>query len=299
MLRFASFSPCLVLAAKLTSGCCGLSDAADEPRLPSPRMIDLQQRYALGSYASLDLQGDPPFALESSNPEVVRIEGFGHETAALSFVGVGQATLRLQDETSTTEWVVEVVPHEAFAVVLSDSLPIPVGSLFERALLAGEQHILVIYLDAERRQLYGYGLAELGFSPGMVGCDAMPRSVEIRCLSVETPGLHVLEVRVGDQQLVLPFRTVSEREIVAVELLQPEEQELRAGTWVEVDVVGVTRDGTRVAGIHPRFEAGGESYWEYFAYQYDPDAPSQSLSAEGLGWRLLTEFRGLARAPHP
>jgi hypothetical protein len=221
MLRFASLSPCLVLAAKLASGCSG-SDAADEPRLPSPRIIDLQHRYALGSYASLDLQGDPPFAIESSNPDVVRIVGLGPETAALSFVGVGQATLWLEDETSMTEWVVQVAPHAAFVVVVGDSPPMPGGSSSERALLAGEQHVLVIYLDAEQRQLYGYGLAELGLSPGMEGCDAMPRSIEIHCLLVETPGLHVLEVRVGDQQLVLPFRS------------------------------------TDVAGVHPRFEAGGE-----------------------------------------
>jgi hypothetical protein len=180
-------------------------------------MIDLQQRYALGSYASLVLQGDPPFALGSSNSEVVRIVGFGHETAALSFVGEGQATLQLEDETSMTEWVVEVVPHAAFVVVLRDSPPVAVGSSSVRALLPGDHHVLVIYLDAEGRRLYGYGLAELGLSPGMGRCDVMPRSVEIHCVSVERSGLYVLEVGVGDEQLVLPFRTVSESGIVAIE----------------------------------------------------------------------------------
>lgn len=211
MLRLASCSPCLVLAAALASACDGPSDPAYEPKPPGARIVGLKDRYALGSYANLGLQGVPPFALGSSNREVVRIEGFGPEAAALSFVGVGRATLRLEDEISTTEWMVEVVAHETFEVVLSDSRPIPPGGP------SGDQHFIVLYLDAQGRQLYGYGLAELGLSPGIERCDAMPRSVELYCLSVEKPGLHVLQVRVGDEQIVFPFRSASESEIVAIE----------------------------------------------------------------------------------
>jgi hypothetical protein len=212
------------MTAALASACDGLSDPAYEPTPPGPRIVGLQYRYALGSYASLDLEGDPPFALEPSNPEVVSIVGLGPDAAALSFVGVGRATLRLEDEISATEWVVEVVAHETFEVAFSDSLPIPLGRLSERALLAGEQRFIVVYLDAHGRQLYGYGLAELSLSPGIERCDAMPRSVELYCLSIEKPGLHVFEVGVGDEQIVLPFRTVSESEIVAIERPQPEQE---------------------------------------------------------------------------
>ncbi len=67
------------------------------------------------------------------------------------------------------------------------------------------------------------------------------------------------------------------------------------GTWVEVDVVGVTDDGTQVLSIHPRFDAGGETHLGYFAYRFDPDAPIRTLEIEALGWLKRTLFRGLPR----
>jgi hypothetical protein len=91
----------------------------------------------------------------------------------------------------------------------------------------------------------------------------------------------------------LPFRTVPESDIIDIELLQPDEEELTPGTWVQVDVVGVTEDGTHVASIHPRFEVGPDWYAGYFAYQYDPDAPERVLSVHALDRRIRTTFRGV------
>jgi hypothetical protein len=117
-------------------------------------------------------------------------------------------------------------------------------------------------------------------------------SSELHCLSIEEPGDHVLEVSVGDEVLALPFRAVSESDIVGIELLQPDEEDLVSGTWVHVDVVGVTEDGTHVASIHPRFSVGPDSYAGYFAYQYDPDARRQTLDVDALSWSIRTKFRG-------
>ena len=63
----------------------------------------------------------------------------------------------------------------------------------------------------------------------------------------------------------------------------------------DVDVVGVTEDGTHVSAIHPRFEVGDDSYFGYFAYQYDPNAPSQTLDIEALDRSTRKKFRGTPR----
>ena len=184
---------------------------------------------------------------------------------------------------------------ENFAVVLSESLPIPIGKLSEQVILAGQQHFLVLYLDAEGERLDARGLAGLDLSSGLGLCDTPPTSLELHCLAIDEPGLHVLEVSVGNEHLAVPFRTVMESEIVDIVLLQPDEEELTPGSWVQVDVVGVTEDGTHVASIHPRFEAGGDRYLGYFAYQYDPDARERTLHVEALDRRIRTRFRGV---PH-
>jgi hypothetical protein len=182
-----------------------------------------------------------------------------------------------------------------FAVVLSESLPIPIGKLSEQVILAGQQHLLVLYLDAEGERLDALGLADLDLSPGLRLCETPATSLELHCLAIDEPGLHVLGVSVGDQHLAVPFRTVMESDIVDIVLLQPDEEELTPGSWVQIDVVGVTADGTHVASIHPRFEAGGDRYLGYFAYQYDPDAPRRTLDVQALDRQIRTKFRGV---PH-
>jgi hypothetical protein len=187
----------------------------------------------------------------------------------------------------------EVLPSASFVVVLSEVLPIPVGELSDQVILAGEQYVLISHLDSEGGwRLADHGTAELAVSPGSKLCEGEPRSPEHYCLSIDEPGFHALDVGVGDETLVLPFRAVSVSDIVRVELLQPDEEELLPGTWVYVDVVGVTENGTRVASIHPRFSVGEDSYIGYFAYQYDPDAQPQQLHVEALGWHRRAGFRG-------
>ena len=50
-----------------------------------------------------------------------------------------------------------------------------------------------------------------------------------------------------------------------------------------------------VSAIHPRFEVGDDSYFGYFAYQYDPNATSQTLDIEALDRSTRTKFRGTPR----
>lgn len=188
---------------------------------------------------------------------------------------------------------------ENFAVVLSESLPIPIGTLSEQVILTGQQQFLVLYLDAEGERLDARGLAHLNLSPGLRLCEAPSTSLELHCLAIDEPGLHVLEVSVGDEHRAVPFRTVMESDIVDVVLLQPDEEELTPGSWVQIDVVGVTEDGTHVASIHPRFEAGGERYLGYFAYQYEPDEPQRTLNVQALDRQIRTKFRGVPRDRTP
>ena len=177
--------------------------------------------------------------------------------------------------------------------MLSEFVPIPIGTLSNQVILAGHQHFIVLYLDSRGERLWGDGLAELGLSDPLELCDDRLGSLEFHCLNIREPGLHVLEVSVGDERLVLPFVAVLERDIVDIALLQPDEEELLPGTWVQVDVVGVTEEGMHVAGIHPRFEVDDDRYAGYFAYQYDPAARPQGLRIEALDRRFGTSFHGV------
>jgi hypothetical protein len=223
----------------------------------------------------------------------VRVERVGSRTADLSLIGPGQATLVLENDTDVTEQTVEVVPHETFMVVLSGILPIPIGQLSDETILAGYQYFLILYLDSDGERLYGVGLADLDLSSHLELCDDTERSLEYHCLSIDEAGLHVLEVTVGDERLVVPFRAVPPSDIVDIELLHPDEEDLLPSTWVQVDVVGVTEDGTRVASIHPRFEVGEGLYFGYFAYQYDPSAEPQTLHVDAIHRSIRTKFRGV------
>ena len=170
---------------------------------------------------------------------------------------------------------VEVLQPDSRAVLLSESNGIPVGVLDEQRILAGEQHILLSGSDAEGRNQPKDRLLRLDLSPG--------------------PQLLKLGGDEEDEPIVVAFDAVSEDEIVGIELLQPDEEELRPGTWVEVDVVGVTEDGTQVRSIHPRFHTGGHTHLGYFAYRFDPDAPTRTLEIKALEWLERTQFRGLPR----
>ena len=296
MLRLSSFRLCLVLSIIGASGCLSSADYDAECELSPPRakIERLEDRYALGSRATIDLRGEAPLTLESSNSEVVRIERVANRVATLSFVGEGQATLVLENETSTAEQTVEVVTHDAFVALLSEVIPIPIGELSDQVILAGHQYFLVLYLDSDGERLWGDGLADLTLSDRLRLCDEEPGGAfEFHCLDIEEAGPHVLEVSVGDERIVLPFQAVLEHDIVEIKLLQPDEEELAPGTWVQVDVVGVTEDGMHVASVHPWFEVGEARYVGYFAYQYDPEAPLQTLNVGALDRRLRTTFRGI------
>lgn len=169
----------------------------------------------------------------------------------------------------------EVLQPDSLAVLLSESNGIPVGILNDQRILAGEQHILVSGLGSKGHQ------------------DRADRLLRLEL----PPGAQLLELGgdEADEPIVVALEAVAEEEIVGIELLQPDEEELRAGTWVEVDVVGVTEDGTQVRSIHPRFDAGGETHLGYFAYRFDPDAPIRTLEIDALAWLERTQFRGVPR----
>jgi hypothetical protein len=169
----------------------------------------------------------------------------------------------------------EVLQPDSLAVLLSESNGIPIGVLDEERILAGEQHIILSGSDFEGR------------------ADRKARLLRFNL----SPGHQLLELGGDDEEgpIVVAFEAVAEEEIVGIQLLQPDEEELRAGTWVEVDVVGVTEEGAQVRSIHPRFKSGGHTHLGYFAYRFDPDAPIRTLEVTALAWLERTQFRGLPR----
>jgi hypothetical protein len=175
----------------------------------------------------------------------------------------------------SSESSVEVLQPDPSAVLLSEPNGIPVGVLDEQRILAGEQHILLSGFVAEGRSDRQARLLRLNVAPG--------------------PQLLELGGDEEDEPIVVVFEAVAEDEIVGIELLQPNEDELRPGTWVEVDVVGVTEDGTAVRSIHPRFKTEDDTHLGYFAYRFDPDAPRRTVEIEALEWLERTQFRGLPR----
>jgi len=169
----------------------------------------------------------------------------------------------------------EVLQPDSLAVLLSESNGIPVGVLDEQRILAGEQHILLSGSNSEGRNDGEDRLLRLELSPG--------------------PQLLELGGNDEDEPIVVAFEAVAEDAIVGIALLQPNENELRPGTWVEVDVVGVTEEGAPVRSIHPHFHAEGDTHLGYFAYRFDPEAPRRTLEIEALDWLERTLFRGLPR----
>jgi len=186
----------------------------------------------------------------------------------------GLALLAVSACEDSLESGVELVERDSFAVLLSEPDGYLVEVLSDQRILAGRQHVLVSHRGPGGQKEPTDRLIELELSPG-------PQRLELGGDDEDEP-------------IVLAFEAVCKDEIVGIELLQPNEEELSPGTWVEVDVVGVTQDGTQVRSIHPRFEAGEQTHVGYFAYRFDPDAPPQTLKIEALDWIERTQFHGLA-----
>lgn len=166
---------------------------------------------------------------------------------------------------------IEILPPTSLAVLVSEANGAPVAALAEQRILAGEQYVLLSRFDGGERN---ERLVELDLRPGEQRID----------LGDE------------DEPVVVAFEAVSEDEIVDIEILRADESELQPGTWVEIDLVGVTGDGAHVRSMHPRFETGSETHLGYFAYRFDPDAAPQRLTVNVLDRRVHTQFRGRPRA---
>jgi len=289
MLRFVPFCSYFLGVLTILPGCCG--SAAECERAPMEAEIwRIEDRYALGSHVRIEIRGPERWTLASSDPEIVRIGavewiGANIGRATLHFIGAGRASIIFESELGVVvEEEVEVLAHQRVVVRLGETTGLVLGPLSGEVILAGDQHVLVLYLDAQGRLLHGAGLAELRMSSGLEPCGtAASASIEQHCISVLTPGPHLLAVRVEDERLELPFEAVLANDVVDVELLAADESELMPGTWVEVDVVGVTREGTRVRGVHPRFQAGERLYLGYLTYRHDPAGMPRTIAAQALG----------------
>jgi hypothetical protein len=300
MLRFASFLPCAVGVLTVSSGCCGPS-AECEIAAIAPEIQQIEARYALGSRTRIRVRGRAPWTIQSSDPSIVRIEAIEREDdddnghVMLRFVGVGRAALRVENDLASVERMIEVLAHDRFVALLGERTGVALGPIDDEVILAGRQDLVLIYLDAQGRALYGSGLARLTLPPSIHQCEQSVGAVERHGIWVAEPGPHAVAIRVGDQRALLRFEAVLPSDIIDIEVLAPDEEALQPETWTQVDVLGVTRDSARVRGMHPRFQVGNDSYLGYFAYRYDPSAPLQALWVEALGWRRALTFRGLTR----
>jgi hypothetical protein len=279
VLRHAFTALCTTLWLSLQSGCVGSPESTEDCAIEStPEIRNLKDRYALGSNARITLYGADTTTIESSNPDVMQVGGINGADVRLHFVGVGQATLVATNSKGTAQQTLEVAEHTGF-MVLRSLIAFPVGQLDEQVLLAGQQCFTVIYFDATG-QLYGKDLARVRLPVGTSHSYFDQYSDETYCMDVEEPGPHVLEVAVGNDERSFTFTTVPEEDIVAVELLAPNEADLLPGSIVRVDAVGLTDDGTEVSGIWILFRVDddGAYYPGYFSYEYQPDAPAAELS---------------------
>ena len=300
MIRFASFLFLLGCVICAGFGCAPAPSDVDCELPPAePSIEGLVGPYGVGTFGSIRIRSETSMTFESSDPSVVRVGEIvptdGRESEVkLHFVGAGSATLRLHDEVGMAEEVVEVRPVESVEVRLSaELLPIAIGELDGRILLADRQQVLVAYLDDEGQGLAGYGLAEVEISPEIPRCGEHSSAIEWHCFGFTEAGSYTLEVTVADETQTFRFETVERSDIVELELLQPDEDELEPGAWTRVEVVGVTEDGTQVSGLHSQYVANEVTYFGYFAYQYDPDARSQLLEANVFDETLYTRFRGM------
>lgn len=162
---------------------------------------------------------------------------------------------------------IDVRTNASLAVLVSEANGAPIAALAEQRILAGEQFILL---------------------PQSEGDETAERVLELDL----RPGPQQIELGDDEEPIVVVFEAVSEDEIVDIELLRADESELRPGTWVEVDVVGVTGDGAHVRSVHPRFEVGRHTHLGYFTYRYDPDAAPQLLKVAALDRHVHAQFRG-------
>lgn len=166
---------------------------------------------------------------------------------------------------------VQVLPAASLAVLVTEANGAPVAALAEQRILAGEQYVLLSRSE---------------------GGEPIERLIELDL----RPGWQRIDVGDDDEPVVVVFEAVSEDEIVDIELLRADERELQPGTWVEVDLVGITEDGAHVRSMHPRFETESETHLGYFAYRFDPDAAPQTLTVDALDRRVRAQFRGRPRA---
>lgn len=297
MLRIPFLPRLAALTLASLCGCFGSveTDTDCDPQLTSPEadIGGLQERYALGSRTEVRLLGDQPVSFESSDPGIVRVDRVARGKATLSFVGEGQASVTARNEVSSTTRYLEVLPHATFVVLLTEVTSVPLGPLAGQLLLGGPQYVLVMYLDSDARKLYGDGLAEVTFSSGLRRCGEDPGALDSHCLTADHAGEHVVNVRVGEQELSFEYETVREEDIVGIEVLQANESELLAASWAQIDVVGVTGDGRRVSSVHPQFRTEDGLYIGYFAYEYRPEAKARALEISALNERKITRFRGV------
>ncbi len=307
MLRALMF-PFRVLLPMVAVTACGSATGGD-PRCdldcdfgqtsPHPKILGLKSRYAVGTRARVRMEGKAPVVLESSDSDVVRIQATIPGEAILSFLREGRATVTARNEAAESVHAIEVAPHATFRVLLGEANSDPLGPLSGQLVLGGPQYVLVLYLDADGRQLFGGELAEIDVSEDLRRCGRGLGSVDRHCFRSSSAGSHVVTVRVGQEEHRFEYETVPATEIVRVELLQPEEGELTPGTRSQIDVVGVLGDGRRVSSLHPRFYASDDRYLGYLAYQYDPDADPTSVQIRVLGRHLSAEVCGVPspRAP--
>lgn len=263
------WSAVLFLSAVWLSGCFGSGGTSSCEPSPGSVAMSLEDRYVLGANTTLRVSGLENPGVVSSDPEVVHVGPILVDHVTLEFVGIGTALITVSDGSGSAAVHVEVAELEQFEIMLiawlTDADPhVP---------LAGKAVINpsfeVVYSDQFGR-LYGGGLAETSWERFATGDS-------FRHLSLE-PGLHQVEVRVGDRVSVTTFAAIAQDDIIALEILETDVGDGR----IRVDAVALTEAGTQVWNIAPFFEVGDDYYYNSFEYVFDPAAESSVVVADSV-----------------
>lgn len=275
MLSVSHRSACLPLLAVAVSGCFSFDFGSGDSDIegcsittPQSVAMSLEDRYALGARAFLNVSGLDAPEVTSTDPEVVSVKLSGDFRFVLDFVGVGKASITVSegDDAATAE--VEVARLERFEVVLpfytDPTLPLAGRAVIDPA-------FEVMYFDGHGR-LYGGGLAATTW-----GLNLGRSADTFQNYSLES-GPQQVEVRVGDLLSVIAFEVVARDEVGALWILETETGEGR----IRVDAVGITVSGTQVWNIVPYFDVDGQLFGGSFEYLYDPDASPSTVIAESI-----------------
>ena len=289
--RFTRDALALLFLTLATQGCNFDLDFGEYGFLGGPELQEVPERLALGASVVVTVDAlNPDPNIVVSNPAVVEVEHLDATHLRLTGVGVGEATVVVEDQGAACSYRTEVARPAGYELFLVDrgflSGPVPIVHPGNKAVLSDVNQTFVIAYFDSNGPLHGRGLASVDAPPRSQECEANYSSVlDAHCFVLEE-GLHVMHVQVGGETEEIVFGAVPAEDLVGLDVRGTDEANAQAGDLIEMIAVGVTASGTPVYGLEPLF---GSQVW---VYEFDPSEPPQEVSVRALGFELKLRYRG-------